>query len=153
MAALKQLIYGHFKELYFMLIWGRYCCYSDHSKSEWVLGLACISQELLLGNVENRAHSSVISTRGLLQSSMLTTRRAGKDRKKGKKQMNRGKERKRKKGSKGREGEKERGRRGGTEGGKFSLEIINLDNSQRNLWSKPHDLDNFSRLPLISLTK
>ena len=64
---------------------------------------------------------------------MLTTRRAGKDRKKGKKQMNRGKERKRKKGSKGREGEKERGRRGGTEGGKFSLEIINLDNSQRNL--------------------
>ena len=114
MAVLKQLIYGHFKELYFMLIWGSYCCYSDHSKSQWVLGLACISQELLLlGNIENRAHSSVISTRGLLQSSMLTTRRAGKDRKKGRKQMNRGKERKRKKGSKGREGERQgRGNRG-----------------------------------------
>lgn len=58
---------------------------------------------------------------------MLTTRRAGKDRKKGKKQMNRGKERKRRKGSKedrkrGKEakGEREGGRGGGTEE-KFSL--------------------------------
>lgn len=81
----------------------------------------------ILGNVENRAQSSVISTRGLLQSFMLTTRRAGKDRKKGKKQMNRGKERKRRKGSKedrkrGKEakGEREGGRGGGTEE-KFSL--------------------------------